>query len=84
MGLEKKQAAAIGPCELFGFGSGDFAIGPEASDIMGDSSGRWLNYLVKSGSEHCVVEADKRLPEHIKKADFFNKVSLSLNFTFQV
>lgn len=66
---------AKGPAELFGFGSGQFAEGPEAKDIMSDIGGRWLCFNISSGNEHCIIESDKRLPEHIRGSDVFGKVS---------
>ncbi|CAK9059568.1 Uncharacterized protein SCF082_LOCUS31538 [Durusdinium trenchii] len=73
---KKKDVESIevsGPCELFGFGSGDFAEGPEAADIMSDVTGRWLCYKVTSCTDECILEVDKRLPDHIRKSDVFGK-----------
>jgi len=64
-----------GPCELFGFGSGDFVEGPEAKDVQSDTTGRWFSFLVKDDSDLCILEADKRLPDHIRKMDIFGKVT---------
>lgn len=72
----KKQATLeVTMTELFGFGSGEFAEGPEACDIMGDSAGRWVAYKLSSDSDFLIVEQDKRLPDHIKSCDIFGKVS---------
>ncbi len=72
---------AKGPTELFGFGSGQFAEGPEAKDIMSDIGGRWLCFNVASGNEHCILESDKRLPEHIRSSDVFGKVACRISFS---
>ena len=71
---KQEPSTSIGPIELFSFGSGSFLQGPEASDTTSDTSGRWLGFLVFSGKDLCVVEADKRLPSHIKSAEFIGKV----------
>ncbi|CAK9023126.1 Uncharacterized protein SCF082_LOCUS16076 [Durusdinium trenchii] len=63
-----------GPCELFGFGSGDFCEGPDAKDVQSDLSGRWVSFKVNSGDELCILEPDRRLPDHIRKMDLFGKV----------
>eukprot|EP00435_Cladocopium_sp_Y103_P070852 s13_g36.t1 len=36
------------PLELFGFGSGDYVEGPEASDVQSDVTGRWISFKVLS------------------------------------
>lgn len=63
-----------GPCELFGFGSGDFCEGPDAKDVQTDLTGRWVSFNMSSANDLCILEADKRLPEHIRKMDLFGKV----------
>lgn len=79
---KKGKSTAVGPAELFSFGSGGFASGPEATDVMSDSSGRWINFALQSDKDLCIVEADRRLSEHIKKADIFGTVScFSLSIT---
>ena len=70
---DAQAAAEIQPLELFGFGSGDFAEGPEAGDIMGDITGRWVSYALGASSEQVILEVDKRLPDHIRKCDIFGK-----------
>lgn len=74
-GKKKETFEMKGPLELFGFGSGDFAEGPNAKDIQTDLTGRWLAYNIKSSEELCIVEADRRLPEHIKKMDMFGSAT---------
>ncbi len=64
-----------GPVELFGFGSGDFVEGPEAKDVQSDTTGRWFSFQVKDDLDLCILEADKRLPDHIRKMDIFGKVT---------
>ena len=61
--------------ELCGFGSGDWAQGGEATDVMSDTSptGRWLPFLIRSLHDTCIVEMDKRLPDNLKKVDIYNK-----------
>eukprot|EP00435_Cladocopium_sp_Y103_P053758 s494_g17.t1 len=63
-----------GPVELFGFGSGDFVEGPEAQDVQSDVTGRWLGYKVALASEFCILEPDRRLPQHIRALDIWGKV----------
>jgi hypothetical protein len=63
------------PLELFGFGAGDYVEGPEAADVQSDVSGRWISFKVGESSELCVLEADKRLPQHIRSLDIFGKVA---------
>ena len=81
LAADEKSAAKSGgsvevSCsELFGFGSGDFAEGTEAQDIMSDAAGRWINYQLTNDAELCIVEPDKRLPDHIKKLDTLSKAS---------
>ncbi len=74
-GKKKETFEVKGPLELFGFGSGDFAEGPNARDIQSDLTGRWLAYNIKSSEELCILEADRRLPEHIRKMDLFGKAT---------
>ena len=62
------------PLEVFGFGSGDFLEGPNAKDVQSDLTGRWLSFSISSPTEYCIMEADRRLPDHIKKIDIFGKV----------
>ena len=73
----KKQASSFemrGPTELFGFGSGDFCEGPDAKDVQSDLTGRWVSFSISSSDDHCILEPDRRLPEHIRKLDVFGKV----------
>ena len=77
---KKNASLEVASCELFGFGSGEYAEGPEAGDIMSDVAGRWLNFKLASGSESFIAEADKRLADHIRSSDLFGKVSWSLNW----
>ena len=62
--------------ELFGFGSGDWVNKSTARDVMTDcsDSGRWLPFCLKDGSQKCILEMDRRSPDHVKKADLYNKV----------
>ena len=66
--------------ELFGFGSGDWVCKAEARDVQGDcsESGRWLPFLIKDGNQRVILEVDRRLPEHVRKADLFNRVQTSI------
>ena len=73
-GKKKDSFEVKGPVELFGFGSGDFLEGPAARDVQSDLGGRWVTFKVTSGSESCILEPDRRLPDHIKKMDIFGKV----------
>ncbi|CAK9049337.1 unnamed protein product [Durusdinium trenchii] len=66
--------------ELWGFGSGDFAKGSEAADLISDTSadGRWLLFALKSGDESVILEKQRKVPDHLESASFFNKV-ITLN-----
>ena len=76
---KKHSSLEIGPAELFGFGSGDFAEGPEANDIMGDVGGRWFAYKLLSEADFLIAEGDKRLPDHVRSCDIFGKVGWPWN-----
>ena len=80
-GRKKDTFDVKGPVELFGFGSGDFLEGPAARDVQSDLTGRWVTFRVTSGTEACILEADRRLPDHIKKMDIFGKVT-GLDFMY--
>ena len=73
-GKKKDSFEAKGPLEVFGFRSGDFLEGPNAKDVQVDLTGRWLSFAISSTSDYCILEADRRLPDHIKKIDIFGKV----------
>lgn len=64
--------------ELWGFGSGDFAKGSEGADMMSDTSaeGRWLLYGLQSSDELLILEKQRKTPEHLESAGFFNKADL--------
>ena len=70
----KESFQVKGPIELFGFGSGDFVEGPEAMDVQSDVTGRWLGYKIALASEFCILEPDRRLPQHMKALDIWGKV----------
>ena len=36
---------------------------------------RWFSFQVKDDQELCILESDKRLPDHIRKMDIFGKVT---------
>lgn len=72
-GKKKETFEITGPSELFGFGSGDFLDGPAARDVQSDLSGRWVGFKLSLGTENCILEADRRLPDHIRKMDIFGK-----------
>ena len=61
--------------ELFSFGSGDFAKDSEGTDIMSDVSenGRWAAFHVTDASELVCLEKQRKCPEHLAEAAFFNK-----------
>ncbi|CAK9109458.1 unnamed protein product [Durusdinium trenchii] len=72
---KKRESFEVkGPIELFGFGSSDFVEGPEAQDVQSDLTGRWISFKVNQASELCVLEPDRRLPQHIRSLDIWNKV----------
>lgn len=64
--------------ELWGFGSGDFAKGSEAADMMSDTSadGRWLLFGLQSGEDCVILEKQRKTPEHLESASFFNKANV--------
>ena len=73
---KKKETFEVkGPLEVFGFGSGDFVEGPEASDVQSDVTGRWIAFKISLPSELCILKADRRLPQHIRSLDMFNKAT---------
>ena len=75
----EKGCTAEQNSELFGFGSGDFATGTEAADIMSDTTcqGRWLPFdLAGAGDKLVIFEIDKRGPCHLKDVGFANKVGV--------
>lgn len=63
--------------ELCSFGSGDYVKEAEAKDVMSDIGGRWLVYdLSGPASDHfAILEHSRKLPEHLREQDWFNKVS---------
>ena len=73
---KKKDFDLKGPIELFGFGSGDFLEGLVAKDVQSDLGGRWVTFKVAKGDECCILEADRRLPDHIRKMDIYGKALL--------
>ena len=58
--------------ELFGFGSGDFAKGSEAQDLM-TADGRWLRYFMDTPESLVILEKQRKTPDHLENAAFFNK-----------
>ncbi|CAL1155555.1 unnamed protein product, partial [Cladocopium goreaui] len=62
--------------ELFGFGSGDYAKDSEGADVMSDTSdtGRWLLYKFTEPSENVILEKQRKTPEHLESASFWNQV----------
>lgn len=68
--------------ELFGFGSGDYAKDSEGADVMSDTSeaGRWLQYRFTDSTVQVILEKQRKSPEHLESASFWNKVGAVLNF----
>lgn len=62
--------------ELFGFGSGDFLKGSEAQDVM-TADGRWVRYFMDSNEALIILEKQRKTPDHLESATFFNKASTS-------
>ncbi|CAJ1380673.1 unnamed protein product [Effrenium voratum] len=62
--------------ELWGYGSGDFAKGTEAADIMTDVSaeGRWLKFSLPDANTPVILEKQRKVPEHLAEETFWNKV----------
>ena len=72
----EKDTHASAWLEMFSFGSGDFLRGTEAHDVMSDgtSSGRWIPYNMSGPASQtmCLLEEDRKLPDHFKSIDVFN------------
>ena len=66
--------------ELCGFGSGDYAKDSEGADVMSDTSdtGRWLLYKFTEPSENVILEKQRKTPEHLESASFWNQALLSV------
>ena len=64
--------------ELFSFGSGDYAKDSEGADVMSDTSetGRWIQYKFTDTAEQVILEKQRKIPEHLEGATFWNKVGL--------
>ena len=77
---DKDSFEVSGPAELFGVGAGEYAEGPAAKDIMSDVQGRWFAFNVRSEMEECIIEADKRLAEHIRSSSIFGKAPMVHRF----
>ena len=62
--------------ELMGFGSGDFAEGATAKDVLSDPSGRWFRYSLQGplADTNVIVECDRKLPDEVKGLPVWNKV----------
>ena len=63
--------------EFFGFGSGDFADGATANDVLSDPNGRWFRYCLTGPVKDLlvIVECDRKLPEEVKGLAIWNKVT---------
>ncbi|CAE7339927.1 unnamed protein product, partial [Symbiodinium sp. CCMP2456] len=63
--------------EFFGFGSGDFADGATANDVLSDPNGRWFRYCLTGSIKdiQVIVECDRKLPEEVKDLAIWNKVA---------
>ena len=59
-----EQFALLSGRELFSFGAGSWADGPEASEAMADSQGRWLSCNVTMTT--MVIVERKRVPAHLQ------------------
>ena len=64
--------------ELFGFGSGDFIKGSEAQDVM-TADGRWVRYFMDSNEALIILEKQRKTPDHLESATFFNKAPRTSN-----
>lgn len=73
----EKIAAIPLNTELLGFGSGDFADGATANDVLSDPSGRWFRYALTGPSKdvRVIVGCDRTLPEDLKHLPVWNKVT---------
>ena len=63
--------------EFFGFGSGDFADGATANDVLSDPTGRWFRYSLAGSVKDAmiIVECDRKLPEDVKNLAVWNRVT---------
>ena len=66
--------------ELYGFGSGDFLRGTEASDVMSDvsSQGRCLSFQLIDCDSRVILERQRSVPSHLESESFWNKVGFIL------
>ena len=73
----EKIAAIPANSEWMGFGSGDFADGATANDVLSDPSGRWFRYGLTGPMRDImiIVEVDRTLPEELKQLSVWNKVT---------
>ena len=60
--------------ELFGFGSGDFSKGSEATDVSSEVTGRWLEFSVCQSDTPVILEKQRKTPEHLESMALWNKV----------
>ena len=58
--------------ELFGFGSGDFAKGSEAQDLM-TADGRWLRYFMDTPESLVILEKQRKTPRSFGKRSLFQQ-----------
>lgn len=71
-----KIASIPANTEWLGFGSGDFADGATANDILSDPSGRWFRYGLGGPMKDVLIiaECDRTLPDEVKNLTVWNKV----------
>ncbi|CAE7214672.1 unnamed protein product, partial [Symbiodinium sp. CCMP2456] len=75
-----KIASIPANTEWLGFGSGDFADGATANDILSDPSGRWFRYGLGGPMKDVLIiaECDRTLPDEVKNLTVWNKVVMTL------
>lgn len=66
--------------ELCSFGSGDYVKEAEAKDVMSDVGGRWLAFDLTGPAsvQFAILEHSRKLPEHLREQDWFNKAALKI------
>lgn len=72
LGVAQPHTRCQSTRSFFGFGSGDFVKGSEAHDVM-TADGRWLRYVMESADALIILEKQRKTPDHLESATFFNK-----------
>ncbi|CAE7786127.1 unnamed protein product [Symbiodinium microadriaticum] len=72
----EKISSIAANTEWMGFGSGDFADGATANDVLSDPGGRWFRYALTGPMKDVFIipECDRTLPDELKNLTVWNKV----------